>query len=91
MAEALESLTENGDDVCGCDGCEGLGADDHSGVVVDDVKDFDVGAVGESPVCGVCLPAFVGEGCFETDVGGVGTFFGLWGDEPGSGQGPPNC
>lgn len=58
--KCVTGVAECGDDVGGFDGAEGTGGDDHSGVVIDDVKDFDVCAVGQGPVGGVGLPAFVG-------------------------------
>lgn len=52
-----------------------------SGVVVDEAEDLGVGAVGEVPVGEVGLPGFVGEGRFEADIGGAGTFLRLGFDE----------
>ncbi len=43
----------------------GVAGDGQPGVVVDDVEDLDVGAVGEVPVGDVGLPAFVGQVGFE--------------------------
>lgn len=75
----------------GCFGsAECAGGDQVTGMVIDDVEDFDVGAVSQGPVCGVCLPAFVGEVRFETDVGGVGSFLWFGVDEPAAGQDPPD-
>ena len=41
-------------------------------MVVDDVQDLHVGAVSETPVSDVELPAFVGLVGFEADIGALG-------------------
>jgi hypothetical protein len=40
-------------------------------VVVDEVQDLDLGAVGQMPLGGVRLPAFVGQAGLEADEGGA--------------------
>jgi hypothetical protein len=59
-------------------------------VVVDEVADLDVGAVGEEPVSDVGLPAFVGLGRFEADVAALGPFVRFGNDEAPLGQDPPD-
>ncbi len=44
-------------DVGGFDGREGIGQEQKPGVVVEEVEDLHVGAVGEPPVGGVGLPS----------------------------------
>jgi hypothetical protein len=46
-------------------------------VVVEDVEDLHVGAVGQGPVGGVGLPAFVGEFGFEAEIGAARPFLRL--------------
>lgn len=48
------------------DGCAGDAGDEETGVVVDDVEDFDAAAVGEAPVGDVGLPALVGVGRLQS-------------------------
>jgi hypothetical protein len=60
------------------------------GVVVEEVVDLHAGAVGELPVGGVGLPAFVGQVGAEPGAGALGPFAGLRGDEPATGQHPPD-
>jgi hypothetical protein len=81
---------EGGDDVVGVDDAECFGGDAEPGVVVDDVEDLDVVAVGEGPVGDVHLPALVGEFGFEADVGAAGPFVGLGGDEPAGVENSPD-
>ena len=64
--------------------------DGEAGVVIEMVEDLDVGAVGEGPVGGVELPAFVGLVGFEADVGALGPLVRLGGDEPAAGEHPPD-
>jgi hypothetical protein len=54
------------DDVGGFGGHEGAGGDQEAGVVIDDVEDLDVSAVGQGPVGGVGLPALFGQLGLET-------------------------
>jgi len=53
-------------------------------VVVEKVQNLHISAVGEMPVGGVGLPAFVGLVGAEPVPGGSGSFLWLWGDEPAS-------
>jgi hypothetical protein len=50
-------------------------------VVVHDVEDLDVGAVGQLPVGDVEVPAFVGLLGDEADIAAFGAFVRLRGDE----------
>lgn len=59
-------------------------------MVVEEIKDFDACAVGEEDVGDVGLPAFVGQCCFEADVGAFRLLFRFWGDEPLFGQDATN-
>jgi hypothetical protein len=61
-----------------------------SGVVVDDVEDLDVCAVGQRPVGDVGLPALVGLLGFEAEVGALRSLVRLGGDEASVGQDPPD-
>jgi hypothetical protein len=51
---------EGVDHIGGLGGDKGPGGDEEAGVVIDDVEDLDLGAIGEGPVGGVGLPALVG-------------------------------
>jgi hypothetical protein len=53
-------FVEAGDDVAGLEHSAGVAGHAESGVVVEDVEDLDVGAVGEWDVGDVELPALVG-------------------------------
>ena len=77
-------------DVGGFGGHERPGRDQQAGVVVDDVEDLHVGAVGERPVGGVGLPALVGQLGLEPPPRALGPLVGLGGDEPPAGQHPPD-
>ena len=57
-----------------------------AGVVVEEVQDFDVGVIGESPVGEVGLPAFVGLFGGKADVGRFGPFVRCRCDESGGGE-----
>ena len=48
--------------------------DREAGAVVEPAQNFDVGAGGQSPVGEVSLPAFVGLGGGEANIGRLGTF-----------------
>lgn len=50
-------------------------------MVVEEVEDLDLGAVGEEPFGGVGLPDLVGEISYETDKGGARGLVGLGGDQ----------
>jgi len=50
-------------------------------VVVEDVEDLDVGAIGEMPVGGIGLPHSRWGGRPRPDEGGAGAFLGLRGDQ----------
>ena len=50
-------------------------------MVVDEVQDLDLGAVGQVPLGRIGLPAFVGQRCLETDEGGARLLVRLWGDQ----------
>jgi hypothetical protein len=77
-------------DVGGLEHPPGIRADQEPGVIVDRVQDLDVGARGELPVGDVFLPALVGHlGC-EPDPRGLRSLLGLGGDEPATGQDPPD-
>ena len=79
------------DHVSACTGVECGEVEQVAGVVVDEVEDVDAGAVCQVEVCDVCLPAFVGAGCFESDVGRAWTFLGLWGYQAGVGEDSADC
>ena len=87
---AFEPGLEVVDDIGAGDGSVCARADQEPGVVIEDVEDLDLGVVGEEPVGGVGLPAFVGLVGGEAHVGRLGTFEGLGGDEPATDQGPPD-
>jgi hypothetical protein len=53
------------------DGGESDRRDKQAGVVVDEVQDLDLGVLGQVPVGGVGLPAFVGQAGLEADEGGA--------------------
>ena len=59
-------------------------------MVVDKVQDLDRGAVGQVPVGGVGLPAFVGQRGLEADEGGARSLVGLWGDQAMPTEDAPN-
>ena len=59
------------------------------GMVIEPVQDLHVQAVGQGPVGDVGLPAFVGLLGREAQVAGLGPLVRLRGDEPASGQDPP--
>ncbi len=59
-------------------------------MVVEEVEDLDVLAVGEVPVGGVGLPHLVGEGGLEADEGGAGALLGLRGDQAVAGEDAPD-
>lgn len=52
-------------------------------VVIEPVQNFDIGAVGQMPVGEVRLPAGVGLGGLEADIGAARSFTWLAGDQPG--------
>jgi hypothetical protein len=83
-------LAEAVDDVGGLERVADVGANDEAGVVVELVEDLDVGAVGEGPVGGVDLPAFIGLVGLEAHEGALGPLVGLGGDEAPPDQHPPN-
>jgi hypothetical protein len=64
--------------------------DADSGVVVEDVEDLHLGAVGELPVGDVGLPAFVGLVGGEPSPGRAGPFLWLRRHEPAANQDPPD-
>ena len=90
QAIAGGGVTEAVDHVGGFEDAAGVGADDEPGVVVDLVEDLDVGAVGQRPVGGVELPAFVGLLGLEADERALRSLVGLGSDEPALGQDPPD-
>ncbi len=55
-----QGVGEGGDDVGGECSAAGVGGDVVPGVIIEDVQDLQVGGVGELPVRGFGLPAFVG-------------------------------
>lgn len=59
-------------------------------MVIDDVEDLDVAAIGEGPVRDVGLPPLVGLFGFEADIGALGALVGLGGDEAPLGEDPPD-
>jgi hypothetical protein len=59
-------------------------------VVVDEVEDLDPCPVGQVPVGGVSLPAFVGETGLEADEGGAGALVRLWRDQAMTAEDPPD-
>ena len=76
-------------------GCPGAGrhrlrGDEQPGVVIDDVEDLHVGAVGELPGGVIELPAFVGSFGGEAAVGPLGTLGGVINDEPAGLEDPPD-
>ena len=60
-------------------------------MVIDEVEDFYAGVICEVVVGDVGLPAFVGHGCFEADVGRPGAFLWLWGYKSGVGDDAADC
>jgi hypothetical protein len=89
-APAQEGIFEGVDDVGAGDGASGEARQGEPGVVVEDVEDLHRCAVGELPVGGVGLPAFVGL------LGGKGaprrprSLVRLRGDKAAAGQDPPD-
>jgi hypothetical protein len=79
-----------GDDVQSVEHGSGGGADEESGVVIEDVQDLDLAAVREGPVGDVGLPAFVGQVGFEPPPRGARSLVRLRGDEPALGENPPD-
>ena len=71
---------------------DGVGAagQQQPGVVVEDVEDFHVGAIGEAPVGDVGLPEFVGLVGGQAFSGRAGSFVGLGYDESALVQDAPN-
>jgi hypothetical protein len=90
MAVAGGGLVEGGDHVDGLGDAAGDGGDAQPGVVIDDVEDLDLGAAGQAHVGDVHLPALVGELGVEPDVGALGSFVGLGGDEAVGLEHPPD-
>lgn len=82
----VNGFAEFGDDGGAGDAVVGGDREGVAGVVVEEVEDFDVGAVGQAPVGEVGLPAFVGLFGGEADVGGLGSFLGLGSDHSGGVQ-----
>ena len=80
----------SGDDVVGFEHTSGVAVRPQPGMVVDDVEDLDVGAVGQRPVGDVGLPPFVGLLRGEAEVAALGPLVRLRGDEPAVGQDPPD-
>ena len=66
----------------------GAGGEQVAGVVVEPVDDLRAGAAGQRPVGEIGLPALVGQGRFEPEVGGAGPLAGLGGDQAGGVQDP---
>src|SRR5205823_8644754 len=64
--------------------------DAQAGVVVDDVADLDVGAVGEGPMRDVGLPPLVGLVSLEADDRALGPLVGLGSDEAPLGEDAPD-
>ena len=54
------SFVEGGDHIGGLGGLEGPGRHQQPGVIVEDVEDLHVAAVGQGPVGRVGLPALIG-------------------------------
>lgn len=71
-ASSVRNRLEVVDDIGAGHGQVGGRGDQQPGVVVEGVEDVDVGAVGELPVGGIGLPAFVGLVGLRPDVGALG-------------------
>jgi hypothetical protein len=78
------------DHVGGLEHRPGGRADQQPGVVVDDVEDLHVGAVGQLPVGDVGLPAFIRHLRGEPHIRRPRSFLRLRGDAPPAGQDPPD-
>jgi len=78
------------DDVGGLEDAAGGGGGRQPGVVIKDVQDLGVAAVGQGPVGDVGLPQLVGQVRGEPVPGGPGPLVRLRGDEPAPGQDPPD-
>lgn len=50
-------------------------------MVIEEVEDFDTGAVGKKKVGDVGLPAFIRHRCFKSDVGAAWLLLGLWANQ----------
>jgi hypothetical protein len=59
-----------------------MGGDEQPGVVIDQVQDLDLGAVGQVPEGKVALPELIGEVRLKPIEGCLGTLVGLGDDEP---------
>jgi hypothetical protein len=78
------------DDVGGTCVGEDPRGDQGPGVVVEDVEDLHLGAVGEGPVGDVGLPALVGQVGLEAPPGATGPLLGLGDNLAPSAQHPPD-
>jgi hypothetical protein len=77
-------------DVLALEHVPGVAVQAVAGVVVDQVEDLSVSAAGQGPVGDVGLPALVRLFGREPHIAGLGALVGLGGDEPASGQDPPD-
>jgi hypothetical protein len=68
----------------------GQAGDGYPGVVVEQVEDFDLVAVGEVPVGDVGLPQLIGHGGFEAFPRRAGPFVRLSDDEASAFEDAPN-
>ena len=84
----VAGLQERVDDDFAGDRGVRAGGEQVAGVVVEPVDDLRAGAAGQRPVGEVGLPALVGHGRFEPEVGGAGPLAGLGGDQAGGVQDP---
>jgi hypothetical protein len=84
------SREEAGDDVGAFDSEVRVGGQAEAGVVVEEVEDLDVGAVGQLPVGSVDLPHLVGEVGLEAYEGAAGALLGLGNDAAVAGEDAPD-
>jgi hypothetical protein len=83
-------VLEAGVDVAGFEDTPDSAGHAQPGVVVDEVEDLDVAAVGQGPVGDVGLPAFVRLLSGEPDIAVLGTLVRLGDDEATGPQDPPD-
>ena len=67
-----------------------VGGEQQPGVVIEEVEDLHLGAVGEAPEGDVGLPELVGEVSLETDEGGARALVGLGRNQALAGEDAPD-
>jgi hypothetical protein len=85
-----KGMLKGAEDIGAGDAAPHVAAEGAAGVVVEEVENLDVGAVGELPVGGVGLPAFVRLLGREPAPRRPGSLLGLGGDEAAPGQDAPD-